>query len=321
MSQARRWVRVVGRVVVVGSYNASLSVFGDELPERGQTVLGSRLDIGPGGKGNNQAIGAHRLGADTSFVVKIGRDYFGATARTILEREGLPAAWIRESQAPTGVALIMVDGKGDNLISVAPGANSELEPAEVIGLAGLFDGASHLLCQLECSLALFSGVAAWARARGLITILNPAPAQRLPAETCGLINVLTPNETELAVLAGAEITTDGDIVAVAKQLVGQGVGEVVVTLGARGAVWIGSGPTRWFEAYRVVAQDTTGAGDAFNAGLVAALAKGGDLPGAIDLGMRAGAFCATRHGVINGLATAAQLDLEVPARVSPVIRR
>jgi ribokinase len=304
----------VGRVVVVGSYNASLSIFGDALPTRGQTVLGSRLDIGPGGKGNNQAIGAHRLGADTSFVVKLGRDSFGATARTILENEGLPAEWIRESDLPTGVALIMVDGRGDNLISVAPGANSKLEAGEVIGLSGLLDGASHLLCQLECSLELFAGVAAWARAQGLITILNPAPAQWLSPEICALISVLTPNETELAVLAGAEVVTDDDIVATAKRLVDQGVGEVVVTLGGRGAVWVGSGPAKWFEAYPVRTRDTTGAGDAFNAGLVAALAKDSDLPGAIDLGMRAGAFCATREGVIAGLATAAQLDLEVPAR-------
>jgi ribokinase len=311
----------VGRVVVVGSYNASLTVFSDELPTRGQTVLGSRLDIGPGGKGNNQAIGARRLGADTSFVVKIGRDNFGAAARAILEAEGLPAAWIRECQMSTGVALIMVDGAGDNLISVAPGANSELTASEVIGLAGLFDGASHLLCQLECPLDLFSGVAAWARARGLVTILNPAPARSLPPEVCGLIDVLTPNETELAVLAGAEIATDADIVAAAKHLVSQGVGEVVVTLGARGAVWVGPGPTRWFEAYRVVARDTTGAGDAFNAGLAASLAGDGDLPEAIDLGMRAGAFCATRPGVIDGLATAAQLDLEVPAKARPAIQR
>ena len=310
----------MGRVVVVGSYNASLTVFSDELPARGQTVLGSRVNIGPGGKGNNQAIGAHRLGADTSFVVKVGSDSFGANARAILENEGLPAEWIRESNLPTGVALIMVDGKGDNLISVAPGANSELESAEVIGLPGLFDGATHLLCQLECSLELFSGVAAWARAQGLMTILNPAPAQRLPTETCQLVTVLTPNETELAVLADAEVATDSDIVAAAKQLVDQGVGEVIVTLGAHGAVWVGPGPTRWFEAYPVHARDTTGAGDAFNAGLVAALAGGSDLPGAIDLGMRAGAFCTTREGVIDGLAMTAQLDLEVPARPRPVIR-
>lgn len=311
----------MGRIVVVGSYNASLSVFSDTLPSRGQTVLGSRLDIGPGGKGNNQAIGAQRLGAATAFVVKIGQDSFGAAARTVLEAEGLPTKWIRESQTATGVALIMVDVAGDNLISVAPGANSDLKPAEVIALDGLFDGASHLLCQLECSLDLFCGVAAWARPRGVKTILNPAPAQRLPTEVCALIDVLTPNESELGVLAGAEIRTDDDIVNAAKRLLDQGVREVVVTLGARGAVWLGPGPTQWFDAYPVAARDTTGAGDAFNAGLAAALASGGDMYDAIDLGMRAGAFCATRHGVISGLATAAQLDAEVPVRTRPVVER
>jgi ribokinase len=305
----------MGRIVVVGSYNASLSIFSEKLPSRGQTVLGSRLDIGPGGKGNNQAIGAHRLGADTAFVVKLGRDSFGATARAVLETEGLPARWIRESEAAaTGVALIMVDATGDNLISVAPGANSDLNSDEVISLDGLFEGASHLLCQLECPLDLFVGVAARARECGLTTILNPAPAVRLPASACRLIDVLTPNETELAVLAGREILTDNDVVNAARELIGQGVREIVVTLGARGVIWVGSGPARSFDAYPVAAADTTGAGDAFNAGLAAALASGKPMQDAIDLGMRSGAFCATRQGVIDGLATAGQLDLEIPAR-------
>jgi ribokinase len=314
----------MGRIVVVGSYNASLSVFSEALPSRGQTVLGSKLDVGPGGKGNNQAIGAHRLGAEIAFVVKLGRDNFGAAARAVLEAEGLSARWIRESgAAATGVALIMVDAAGDNLISVAPGANSELSYDEVTSQDGLFDGASHLLCQLECPLDLFVGVAAEARARGLTTILNPAPAQRLPSAACPLIDVLTPNETELAELAGREILTENDVVNAARQLISQGVREVVVTLGARGAIWVGSGlawPARRFDAYPVAATDTTGAGDAFNAGLAAALARGKNLPDAIDLGMRAGAFCATRHGVIAGLATAGQLDLEIPARARPAIQ-
>jgi len=307
----------MGRIVVVGSYNASLSIFSEALPSRGQTVLGSRLDIGPGGKGNNQAIGAHRLGADTAFVVKLGRDPFGATARAVLKAEGLPEQWIRDGEAATGVALIMVDAAGDNLISVAPGANSDLSAEEVIGLDGLFDGASHLLCQLECPLDLFTGVAARARAGALTTILNPAPAQRLPSDACRLVDVLTPNETELAVLAGRELLTDGDVIDAARELIGQGVREVVVTLGARGAIWVGPGSAQMFDAYQVAASDTTGAGDAFNAGLAAALAGGKDMPEAIDLGMRAGAFCATRQGVIGGLATAEQLDLEMPARARP----
>jgi ribokinase len=307
----------VGRVIVVGSYNASLSVFSDELPTRGQTVLGSRLDVGPGGKGNNQAIGARRLGADVSFVVKLGRDHFADTARSVLEGEGLSSSSILDSPTDTGVALIMVDAKGDNLISVAPGANDELQASEVTDLVGLFDGASHLLCQLECSLDLFAGVARWARGQGLVTILNPAPAKPLSPDVYGLIDVLTPNETELAVLAGLDISSDQDVVKAAAQLAAQGPGEVIVTLGDRGAVRVGHGRTTWFNAYEVTACDTTGAGDAFNAGLVVGLAGGCDVEGAIDLGMRAGAYCVTRRGVIDGLPSAAQLDLEIPARTQP----
>ena len=136
----------------------------------------------------------------------------------------------------------------------------------------------------------------------------------------GLIDILTPNETELAVLAGVDISSDRDVVSAAAQLADQGAGEVIVTLGARGAVSVGPGGTKWFDAYQVTASDTTGAGDAFNAGLVVGLASGSDLEGAIDLGMRAGAFCVTRRGVIDGLPSAAQLDLEIPARDQPAVQ-
>jgi ribokinase len=311
----------MGHLLVVGSYNATLTVFSHELPLRGQTVLGDRLDIGPGGKGNNQAIAARRLGADVTFAVKIGRDYFGTEARELLAREELPGGAVLEGRLGTGVALIMVDDEGDNIISVAPGANSELTMNDVLGLSASIDEATHVLCQLECTTQLFRDVARWARGRGLTVVLNPAPAAPLDDESYDLVDILTPNETELYALSGAEIAPSSEvseevIVAAARLLLDRGVREMVVTLGARGALHVHTDGFSRFEPYQVRAVDTTGAGDAFNGGLLAGLVAGLPMDSAIDLGMRAGAFCVTRAGVIDGLATREELDREIPAHLT-----
>ena len=171
---------MMGRVVVVGSYNTSLTVVAPSLPAPGQTVLGHTFDMGPGGKGSNQAIGARRLGADVTLVAKVGNDPFGAAARDLFEREGLLGPGILDAQTHTGVGLILVDDEGNNMISVAPGANARLAPGDLDHLPGLFDGASHLLCQLECSPELFAAAARRAREAGATTVLNPAPAVPLP---------------------------------------------------------------------------------------------------------------------------------------------
>jgi ribokinase len=304
------------RLLVVGSYNASLTVFSDELPRRGQTVLGDQVDIGPGGKGNNQAIAARRLGAGVAFVVKVGRDLFGDSARELFAREGLAPGLILEGARGTGVALIMVDRSGDNLISVAPEANAELDLADVVRLSSNFDGATHLLCQLECTVELFRSVGHWAREREMTTVLNPAPAAPLDDEVCRLIDILTPNETELQILTGREIDSDEAATAAARELIARGVGSVVLTRGARGVMHVTADQTQTYDAYVVNARDTTGAGDAFNGGLLAALTEGKPIEAAIDLGMRAASFCVTKAGVIDGLASRAELDIEIPPRTA-----
>ena len=303
------------RLLVVGSYNASLTVFSSELPRRGQTVLGDDLDIGPGGKGNNQAIAARRLGFEVTFVVKVGRDAFGNAAREFFQREGLPSSSVLDGRRGTGVALIMVDRSGDNLISVAPETNAELELADVVRLSPTVDNATHLLCQLECTVELFRGVALWARQRQMRVILNPAPAVELGDETYGLVDILTPNQTELQVLAGREVRSGDEVVEAARTLLKRGVGEVIVTLGDRGAIHVTPDAVCAYDAYPVDATDTTGAGDSFNGALAGALSAGAPMADAIDLAMRAAAFCVTRRGVIDGLPSRTELDIEVPSRV------
>jgi len=302
----------VGRIVVVGSYNVGMTIVGPELPVSGETVLGHTFDMGPGGKGSNQAIGARRLGGAVTLVAKVGSDVFGSDAKALFEREGLMGPGVMETDTHTGVGLIMVDDRGGNLISVAAGANGLLTSDDMDLVPGLFDGASHALCQLECPPELFAGVAERARAAGAATILNPAPARSLDDGIYGLVDILTPNETELAVLAELPTGEDEQVEAAARRLLDRGVGSVVVTLGERGATWVSRTGSRRFPAFAVRARDTTGAGDAFNAGLVTALAAGASMEDAVALGCRAGAFCVTRIGVIGGLPTREQLDVEVP---------
>jgi ribokinase len=290
-------------LVVVGSYNAGLSVQSDKLPAPGETVVGGRLDNGPGGKGANQAIGARRLGTDVLFVTRIGSDAFGDEARSVLLAEGLPGRGILTDDAsPTGVALILVDAAGQNAISVAPGANLNLSAPDVTAAFGAdLSRCRYLLLQLECRAELAVGLASQARESGYRAILNPAPARPLPPDALASFDIITPNAGELRTIAASLGLADAATDAAAQRLLDYGISDVVVTLGEGGALWASAAGLRHFDAYPVQAVDTTGAGDAFNAGLAAALVRGEPMASAIDYGCRAGAFCVTRPGVIDGL--------------------
>jgi ribokinase len=301
--------RQMTSVLVAGSYNAGLTIYSDRLPAPGETVLGHRFEAGPGGKGANQAIGLARLGCPVALATKVGDDVFGAEARQILLAEGIPARGILVGRQPTGVALILVDSAGGNAISVAPGSNLELTADEVVtALRAEFDECGYVVCQLECRLELAVGLASRARRLGKRVILNPAPAQPLPPDQLQLFDVLTPNEVELAYLAAALGVRSDSVEVQAKALVDCGVGTVVATLGERGAVRVSEDGVAAFPAYHVAPVDATGAGDAFTAGFVAALARGEETDAAVDEGCRAGAFCVTRRGVIEGLGTREALD-------------
>lgn len=291
-------------VLVVGSYNAGLTVYASRLPRPGETVGDARFDWGPGGKGANQAIALRRLGIDTCFVTKLGRDVFGDHGREVLLAEGLPASGILRSAEPTGVAFIVVQPGGENSIVVAPGANLELGLDDVLALAGGLGACRFVLLQLECRAELAVDVARLARSLGRHVVLNPAPARALPSEALGYFDILTPNETELALLSRSVGGPEGGTVeSQALALLAKGAHDVVVTLGPRGALWASAAGFQSFGAYPAEVRDTTGAGDAFSAALVAALSRGASLPDAIDFACRAGAYCVSQEGVIDGLAT------------------
>src|ERR1700684_860420 len=162
-------------LMVVGSYNAAMSIYSTNLPAPGETVVGDRFERGPGGKGANQAIGARRLGTDVLFITRLGADAFGDEARSILLAEGLPEHGITtDDQSPTGLALILVEDSGQNAIAVAPGANLQLSVADVLGSFGPdLRGCKYLLMQLECRAELAVGLSSWIRDLGCVSILNP----------------------------------------------------------------------------------------------------------------------------------------------------
>ena len=272
-------------VIVVGSVNVDLVFTAlEHLPAPGETVQSSGFTVLPGGKGANQASAAAKLGGAVSLVARVGTDDYGDLALAELQRDGVGLALTARVDGPTGVAAVLVDEQGENAVVVAPGANARLEP-DSAGAALDAEKAVVLAC-LEVPV---DAVLAWselARSRGWTFVLNPAPAKALPDELLANVDVLTPNESELV---GMGRTVE--------ELLDAGVGAVVVTRGARGAELHRSGrPVHEQHAFDVHAIDTTGAGDAFNGGLVAALSQGLDLEDALQRGCAAGALTTTGLG-------------------------
>jgi ribokinase len=299
----------VNKLLVAGSYNNCITVVCDSLPKPGQTVLGHEMFVEPGGKGSNQAIAAARLGAHVTFLVRLGQDAAGDEAVALFDREGLTLVDSERSmRAGTGTAFIVSDEDGENLIAVAPGSNSELSSSDAP--QGIVEACDVMLCQLECPEEVFVGLARRAQTAGVLTILNPAPARELSNEAYQLATFITPNESELEVLAGFLIQSDQEMRAAVDQIHDRGTPNVVVTLGSRGAFWSSESGSGYVKAPKVKAIDTTGAGDAFNAGLAVALAAGLTLTEAVSRAVISGSYCATRRGVIDGLARVEQLDRE-----------
>jgi len=315
-----------GRVVVVGSVNVDLVVRADHLPAAGETVTGGIFERHDGGKGANQAVAAARLGRPTLFVGAVGDDDFGRIARSALDREGVDTSAVRTLPGEsTGVALILVDGRGENLIVVASGANELLDIDTVrdgLGRLGPLVG-DVVLVSHEIPTSTAREALRLAREEGARTILNPAPALGLDRTTFGLADIVSPNRNELTVLVGAEAKRTGrragpadDPARLARTLLeanseGPGAGEaVVVTLGSAGALMLAA--NRAVEpleipAHRVIPVDTTGAGDAFNGALAAALAEGRELSEAVRRAVVAGALATTRAGARMGMPTTAEL--------------
>lgn len=285
------------KVFVVGSFNTDLAVRTPRMPVGGETILGNSFLTGPGGKGANQAVAAARLGAEVNMLVKLGKDAFGDLAEQNLIKEGVRANFIlRSSDSHTGVAFIIVDHQGENMIVVAGGANNLLSPADVDLAKNAICESNILLTQLEIPLETVKAAVEIAHRSGVKVILNPAPARELDSELLKMVDILTPNETEAQLITGLPVNNVEQAEAAARELMRRGVKSVVITLGDQGALVVQANSCMHVPSIQVDVVDTTGAGDAFSGALAVGLSEGFDLEYAARFANVTAALQVTRMG-------------------------
>lgn len=287
----------MSKILVIGSSNTDMVVKTARFPQPGETIIGGEFFMFPGGKGANQAVAAARMGGQVTLIAKVGDDVFGQQALDGFVHEGIHVDYVfTDKELASGVALITVNGAGENEIVVAPGANAALLPADLDQAETAFASADLVLMQLETPVETVLHAAAKTTALGKRFVLNPAPAQVLPTELFPHLFLITPNETEATLLTGIALDEDAALPRVAEAFLQKGVANVIITLGARGAYFHNAETHFITAAPKVEAVDTTAAGDVFNGALAVALAEGMDWSEAISVACQAGALAVTRMG-------------------------
>ncbi|KGM34863.1 ribokinase [Inquilinus limosus] len=287
------------KIAVQGVFVADLAFRAARLPVMGETLLSNGFKLGPGGKGSNQSVAAVRAGADVAFITKLGTDPFGQMARALYAEEGIDAGHVlTDPERPTGAAFIFVDGKtGENAIIIEPGAAAALTEAEMEGAAPAIAAARVFVAQLELPLPVVRRGLEIARRHGVTTILNPAPAMTLPDDLYPLVDYLTPNETEAESLVDFAVDSGQQAARAAEVLLDKGVGTVIVTLGAKGALLKSRSEAVHVPAFTAgPSVETAGAGDAFNGGFALALAEGRPVAEAVRFGCAVAGISVTRPG-------------------------
>jgi ribokinase len=297
-------------IVILGIFVADTAYRAERMPKMGETILGRTFALGPGGKGSNQSVAAAMAGGETHFITRLGRDDFAAIARSTWEKAGVRPEVTEDAESYTGAAFIFLEeATGNNAIIVAPGAAARITPQDLEARADLIRGASVFVTQLEQPIEAARAGLRIARDAGVTTILNPAPAAALDDALLALCDYLTPNESEAEALTGLPVTTLPEAEAAADALLARGVGAVVITLGANGALYrdrtrsvhvpvISAGPV----------VETTGAGDAFNGGFAVALSEGRDVVEAMRFGCATAGISVTRPGTAPSMPARAEID-------------
>jgi len=297
-------------VAILGVFVADLAFRAGRMPAMGETLFGSGFKMGPGGKGSNQAVAAARVGAKVTFVSKIGRDAFGDIALATWKSEGITAQVVRAEAEATGAAFIYVnDRTGENAIIVYPGAGGALTPADVDAAASAIRGARVFVTQLEQPAATARHALALAKAAGVVTVFNPAPAAPVEDAAYPLCDYVVPNETEAAALTGLPLASLEDARRVGDALLAKGAGTALITLGEKGALFHArdrSVPVPAVTAGPVV--ETTGAGDAFVGGFAAALARGQEPLAAARFGCTVAGISVTRAGTAPSMPTLTEVE-------------
>ena len=304
------------RILVIGSLNMDMTIPVEELPKKGETILGGSPGYIPGGKGANQACAAGKLGGSVTMLGRVGRDQMGRTLKENLAAAGVDVSHVEETEkAPTGMAVIYVDRRGQNSIVVIPGANGCCDREYVEANEGLIAAHDIIVLQLEIPYDAVFAAVALAKKHGRMVVLNPAPApESLPDGVISALDYFTPNETELARISGLPAGTIPEAEAAAARLREKGAGTVLATLGEAGALLVNGEGARLVPAVRVEAVDTTAAGDTFCGAFVTALSEGMDEAGAIAFANRAAAISVTRRGAQTSIPTREELDAWQPPR-------
>jgi ribokinase len=298
------------RIAVIGSNMVDLVTYVNRMPVRGETVEAPSFEMGHGGKGANQAIAAAKLGASVVMVTKVGDDMFADNTIRNLASFGVDTTHVRRvAGRSSGVAPIMVEPSGENSILIVKGANNDLSPADVDAAAEALKTCDLILLQLEIPLETVYAAIAFGKRHGIRTVLNPAPATpELDLEKIRDVSFFTLNETELAILTGMPVGAEDEIGAAARRLIAKGIGTVVVTMGARGALAVTSTDTRRIAPIVVTPVDTTGAGDAFVGSFARYFAAGLAVEPALEKAVRYAADSVTRRGTQKAYATEAEFE-------------
>ncbi|MDW0108765.1 ribokinase [Sporosarcina aquimarina] len=297
------------RIVVVGSLNMDIIISTNRLPQIGETILGNEVNYLPGGKGANQAVSIARLGGDVSMIGAVGQDEFGKSLLEQMEQNQVNTEFIDQVEdVKTGIADIF-HVNHDNCIIVVPGANFTLTPDKITPeMEQLISEADVLLTQLEIPIETVQKVLEIANKNSVTTILNPAPAQTLPAELLQLVDYLTPNETEFALLAEHTLTTNDELATLMKKWETTYNQTLIVTLGEQGSAYLQDGNLVITPAQKVKVVDTTGAGDSYNGALAVSIAQEKSLPEMVAFATKVAAHAVTKFGAQDGMPYTADLD-------------
>lgn len=292
-------------ITVVGSFLVGLTIRASRMPVMGETLIGSDFDLGPGGKGSNQAVGVARLGGKSYFAGIIGDDQLGKIAIELYRKEGVDMTYLQTTHnASTGVGFIILDDLGDNGIILDIGSNKLMDAFFVNQIENQIQKSDMVMTVLEIPVEASFQALYLGKKHGVRTILNPAPATWLPDEVLSNVDFLTPNETELRIIMGLAPDDPAPTIELARALKSRLAGSLIVTMGDQGALLLGSeGELQQIPAVKVRVIDSTGAGDAFNSGLAVSIAEGRNIVEAVKYANCTGALECTKLSVIPALPT------------------
>lgn len=298
----------MSKITVIGSFVMDNVAKMERFPKAGESIIGYSLECFPGGKGANQCVAVARLGGDVEMIGMLGKDENAAVFRKIFQEEGIKIDNVFSCEKPTAVAQIQINAEGQNRICVIPSANYEFGFEELDKIDSVLRQTELVILQLEMRLDVTEELIRRVHGYGVKVLLNPAPAAKLSAETLGMVDYLTPNETELSLLTGMPTETDEEVILAAQKLLSIGTKTVIATLGARGALIADKNGAKIVPGYQVTAVDTVAAGDSFNGAFAVVLTEGRSVEEAVRFANAMGALTVQKQGAIPSLHTRAQVE-------------